>query len=227
MRPGIRRSSAIALLAGLAGLTTSCAFLSKVDLWRAVTDGRDGWQHPEAVIEALAIRPGDRVAEIGAADGYWIGWLSAAVGPTGRVYAVEVDDAMIDLLLRRVAREGLSNVEVVRGEYADPLLPDGEIDLVITCLTYHHIEDREPYFRSLKRDLSPRGRVAHLDDRDDLPGLLGHLPTEGHWTNVEQMNQEMRRAGYERDEEFDFLPVQSFQIFEPTRSPAPEHARGQ
>ena len=227
MRPGTRRLNAIALLVGFAGLTSSCAFVSKVDLWRAVADGRDGWQHPEAVIEALAIQPGDRVAEIGAGDGYWIGWLSKAVGPTGRVYAVEVDDAKIAILSQRVAQEGLSNVEVVRGEYADPGLPDAGIDLAITCLTYHHIEDRVVYFHNLKRDLSSRGRVAHLDDRDDLPGLLGYLPTEGHWSNVEQMNAEMSSAGYVRAEKFDFLPVQSFQIFTPASSRAAEHASGQ
>ncbi len=221
----MRRLRTYALLVGFAGLATACAPLAKVDLWRAVTDGRDGWQHPEAVIEALAIQPGDRVAEIGAGDGYWIGWLSDAVGSTGRVYAVEVDDAKIGTLSQRIAQEGLSNVEVVRGEYADPLLPDGGIDLAITCLTYHHIEDRVSYFRNLKRDLSSRGRVAHLDDRDDLPGLLGYLPTEGHWSNVEQMNAEMSSAGYVRAEKFDFLPVQSFQIFTPARSPAREHAR--
>ena len=221
----MRRLRTYALLVGFAGLATACAPLAKVDLWRAVTDGRDGWQHPEAVIEALAIQPGDRVAEIGAGDGYWIGWLSDAVGPTGRVYAVEVDDAKIATLSQRTAQEGLSNVEVVRGEYADPLLPDGGIDLAITCLTYHHIEDRVSYFRNLKRDLSSRGRVAHLDDRDDLPGLLGYLPTEGHWSNVEQMNAEMSSAGYERGAKFDFLPVQSFQIFTPGRSTGREHAR--
>ena len=221
----MRRLHSLALLVGIAGLATSCASLSKVDLWRAVADGRDGWQHPEAVIEALAIRPGDSVAEIGAGDGYWIGRLSEAVGPTGRVYAVEVDDAMIDLLSQRVTREGLTNVEVVRGEFADPLLPDGEIDLAITCLTYHHIEDRVPYFRNLQCDLSTRGRVAHLDDRDDLPGPLGWLPTEGHWTNVEEMNAEMRLAGYERGAKFDFLLVQSFQIFAPATSSALQDAR--
>ena len=111
----------------------------KIDLIRVATAGRDGWQHPERVIEALAIRPGDFVAEIGAGEGYWIPWLSHAVGPTGRVDAVDVEDEPVAALRERVEREQLTNVEVVLAEYDDPLLPDGEIDVAIPSLTYHHI----------------------------------------------------------------------------------------
>jgi len=109
----------------------------------------------------------------------------------------------------------LDNVEVVFGEYADPKLPDGQIDLAITALTYHHIDSRVEYFSNLQRDLSATGRVAHLDDRDDLPRPIRWLPTKGHWSNVDAMNDEMDRAGYARTASFDFLPLQSFQIFEP------------
>jgi ubiquinone/menaquinone biosynthesis C-methylase UbiE len=201
---------------GLASLLSACGSLSKLDLTRLVTDGRDGWQRPEAVIAALQIQPGDAVAEIGAGTGYWIGRLSEAVGPTGTVFAVEVDDDLVERLREKAEQDGLTNVEVVRGEYADPRLPDGAVDLAITSQTYHHIEDRVHYFERLKQDLSARGRVAHLDDRDDLPRPLRWLPSEGHWTNAEAMQQEMRHAGYVRTEAFDFLLMQSFQVFEPT-----------
>ncbi len=195
----------------LALLFTAC----KVDLIRVATAGRDGWQHPERVIEALAIRPGDVVAEIGAGEGYWIPWLSHAVGPTGRVYAVDVEDEPVAALRERVEREQLTNVEVVLAEYDDPLLPDGEIDVAITSLTYHHIEARPAYFAKLRTALSPRGRVAHLDDRADLPRPFRWLLTADHWSDPEQVRTEMRVAGYERVAEFDFLFTQSFQVFEP------------
>ena len=137
-----------------------CETAAKVDFLRLIGSGRDGWQRPERVIEALELKPGDRVAEIGAGDGYWLSWLSRAVGPAGRVYAVEVEADKVAALRERVQRDGLANVEVVFGRYADPLLPDAGIDTAFTCLTYHHIEDREAYFARLRRDLAPDARLA-------------------------------------------------------------------
>ncbi len=195
--------------------TSGCSILGRLDLGRVVTSGRDGWQHPEQVIAALDLSPGDRVAEIGAGKGYWLPWLAEAVGSEGRVYAVEVDDGLVEELLERVARESLDNVVVVRGRFEDPELPDGEIDLAMTCLTYHHIEDRAVYFQKLQVDLSPRGRVAHLDDRDDVPLPFRWFQSSGHWTDPASMREEMAEAGYRRMEAFGFLPLQSFQIFVP------------
>jgi GPH family glycoside/pentoside/hexuronide:cation symporter len=209
------RLARVGVVLALLVLGTGCGTLSKVDVGRLLTSGRDGWQHPERVIESLEIAPGDRVAEIGAGDGYWLPWLSRAVGPSGHVFAVEVDEAKLATLRELADREGLDNVVVVHGAYADPRLPDGAIDLVLTCLTYHHIDARPAYFRDLRRDLSERGRVAHLDDRDDVSAPIRWLQSDGHWSNVEEMQREMREAGYRRTASFDFLPVQSFQIFVP------------
>ncbi len=206
------------LLGSLLGILTlsACETAAKVDFLRLIGSGRDGWQRPERVIEALELQPGDRVAEIGAGDGYWLSWLSRAVGPTGRVYAVEVEADKVAALRERVQRDGLANVLVVFGRYEDPLLPDAGIDTAFTCLTYHHIEDREAYFARLRRNLAPDGRVVHLDDRDDLSAPLRWLPTRGHTSNVAQMDAEMAAAGYRRSAIFDFLLVQTFRIYQPT-----------
>ena len=203
------------LVLALLGLGSGCSTVSKMDLGRVVTSGRDGWQLPEQVIEALNLKPGDRVAEIGAGGGYWLPWLAAAVGVEGRVYAVEVDDELVSKLEERIAREALDNVIVVRGQFEDPVLPDGTIDVAITSLTYHHIEDRPIYFRRLQTDLRQGGRVIHLDDRHDVPPPFRWLQGSGHWTVPEAMHTEMKEAGYRRTDTFDFLPMQSFQIFVP------------
>jgi arsenite methyltransferase len=195
--------------------TTACAPLEKTNISRVITSGRDGWQHPERVVDALALEEGDRVAEIGAGDGYWLEWLSEAVGPTGRVYAVEVEETKVEKLRRKKTDNSLDNVIVVHAGYTDPNLPDGEIDLAMTCLTYHHIDGQVDYFRRLQVDLAPGGRVAHLDDREDTPAPFSWLQSEGHWTNPVDMVREMESAGYTRTQSFDFLPVQSFQVFEP------------
>jgi predicted methyltransferase len=187
--------------------------LAKVDVARVITSGRDGWQHPERVMEVLDLRPGDRVAEIGAGSGYWIARLAEAVGPTGRVYAVEVEPGLVGALEEWVAHEGFDNVEVVYGAYDDPGLPDGAIDVAMTCLTYHHIEDRVVYFRRLHADLSPGARIVHLDDRPDAPAPISWFQSSGHWTEPALIASEMREAGYVRVAAYDFLPAQSFQVF--------------
>ena len=199
----------------LAVVSSGCSGLSKVDVGRVLTSGRDGWQYPEQVVEALEIESGDRVAEIGAGSGYWLSWLSEAVGTGGRVYAVEVESELVADLESYVEREGLQNVEVILGGYDDPRLPDASIDLAITVLTYHHIEDRVDYFSRLLQDLKPGGRVAHLDDRPDAPPPISWFMGKGHWSDPTLVAQEMKGAGYRKVSDFDFLPVQSFQIFAP------------
>ncbi len=201
-----------------------CAETAKLDWTRLVFSGRDGWQHPERVIESLALRTGDRVAEIGAGRGYWLASLSRAVGSTGRVYAVEVDPVLVAELEARVAREGLTNVEVVLGDRADPGLPDTSIDLAMTCLTYHHIDDRVAYFSALRHALRRGGRVAHLDDRPDSPPPISWFQSDGHVSDPEGIVREMAAAGYARGDVFDFLPGQSFQIFAPR---APDRVAGE
>ena len=96
----------------LALTSVGCSGTSKIDLGAILTSGRDGWQHPERVVESLDIRPGDSVAEIGAGSGYWLAWLSEAVGPDGRVYAVEVDPELVRALEERVAASS--------GHWSDP-----------------------------------------------------------------------------------------------------------
>jgi predicted methyltransferase len=204
-----------------APLVSACSggALAKVDLWRLVTSGRDGYQRPEMVIEALDLRPGATVAEIGAGDGYWLAWLSKAVGTEGKVLAVEVEADKAEELRQLVENQGFGNVEVVLGRYEDPLLPDGAVDLAITSKTYHHIEARVAYFRRLRRDLAPHGRVAHLDDRHDLPFPLSWL-TAGHTSDPATIEAEMTEAGYRRLAQFDFIYTQSFLVYGPLDAPA-------
>jgi hypothetical protein len=98
-------------------------------------------------------------------------------------------------------------------------LPDGSVDLAITSKTYHHIEERVAYFRRLRADLAPRGRVAHLDDRPDLPFPLSWI-TAGHTSDPAMVDEEMTEAGYRRLAQFDFIYTQSFLVYAPAGGPA-------
>lgn len=208
----------LVLLAALA-LLTGCNGVGELDL---TTLGRDTWQRPDDVVSALALAPGARVADLGAGDGYFVERLSAAVGPDGHVYAVDVDADTVARLAERF-RAGSTNVETILGEPDDPGLPDRAIDLVLLVNTYHHIEGRSDYFRKLRTDLAPGGRIAVIEPDEDLDGLLSLALDEGHKSSAPAVKAEMRAAGYRLDAEHEFLPVQIFSVW----APEPEAPRAE
>jgi ubiquinone/menaquinone biosynthesis C-methylase UbiE len=172
---------------------------------------RDEWQQPQKVIAALKIQPGASVADLGSGGGYFTFRLAEAVGPSGKVYAVDIDRDMVDLIAERATKEERSNVEVILARPEDPSLPKAGVDLIFTSNTYHHIEDRVAYFANLRKYLRRNGRVAiiEFDRRGWLEGLLRH------YTPSEFIKREMEQAGYTLQQEFDFLNRQSFLIFVP------------
>jgi ubiquinone/menaquinone biosynthesis C-methylase UbiE len=184
---------------------------------------RAAWQHPDEVIRALGVAAGDHVVDLGAGDGYFLPYLAEAVGPTGRVYAVDVDANVILDLTRTVDDEDLENVEIVLGDSHDPRLPDHSIDLVLLVNSYHHIEQRPAYFEQLQADLEPDGRVAVIDPDDELGGMMGLFLSKGHTSSRRAIRDEMMAVGYSHAASFDFLPVQVFEVFTPVARTALPH----
>jgi arsenite methyltransferase len=170
---------------------------------------RDAWQQPKAVIQSLKISPGERVADLGAGGGYFTMWLAEAVGPAGKVYAVDTDPGALEFIAKRVREQGITNVEMLQAAEHDSRLPEGAVDLVFTCNTVHHLEDRAVYFRTLRRSLRPGGRVAI---QDFTP--TGFAWLFGHGTAKEVIRHEMETAGYRLTDDFTYLPKQHFQVFQ-------------
>ena len=191
--------SRLIVLGSLVALATGCSGVGKLDL---TTLGRGTWQRPEQVVAALEIEPGAHVADIGSGEGYFVPYLSDAVGAAGRVYAVDVEPEITRALEDRFVAD--TRVEVVLGRFEDPDLPDGAIDLVLLVNSYHHIEDRPAYFRRLRVDLAPGGRVAILEPNEELTGFLSLFLDDGHTNTTEAVASEMRAAGYGRASHHDF-----------------------
>ena len=201
-------------LAAAAALLFGCQNVSKLSLSRL--GSRAAWQHPERVVEVLEITPGQTVADLGAGEGYFLPYLSEAVGGKGTVYAVEVSDEHVADLEAFVAERGLANVRVVRGTFDDPRLPDATIDLLFTVNTFHHIEGQAEYFARLRRsDLRRSGRVAILEPDGELGGVLSWFQSEGHTSLRSEVVAAMRDAGFQARASHDFLPVQIFEVFAP------------
>ena len=173
--------------------------------------GRDGWQRPEAVIAALEIRPGERIADLGAGTGYFTTHLARATGPTGIAYALDTDDDMLGSVEEAATRAGLANVRPIRADPAGPTLPE-RVDLAFLCNVYHHLPDQRPWLARLSGQLAPGARVAIVEA---VPGGLA-ARLFGHVTSPETIRQDMQAAGYEIRSSSDLLSGkarQSFQVF--------------
>jgi ubiquinone/menaquinone biosynthesis C-methylase UbiE len=175
---------------------------------------RDAWQMPDRVIEALDLKRGQAVADVGAGTGYFaIRLAKSETAP--KVYAVDIEPSMVSYLSERASKDGLSNVVAVQAAADTPNLPES-VDLVLIVDTYHHIGGRQEYFRRLARSLKPGGKVAIIDFRPDSPE---GPPKEFRFT-AEQIQLEMSKAGYLLAARHDFLPRQHFLVFAISNQPS-------
>lgn len=182
--------------------------------WARVFDDpkRDAWQKPHEVIQALALTPDAVIADIGSGTGYFAARFAYMV-PQARVYGVDTEPDMVKYLSERAKREGLKNVTAVQAGPGDPRLPE-KADVIVLVDVYHHIDDRERYFRRLQNSLKSGGRVAVIDFRMDSP--VG--PPESARIEPGRVKAEMESAGYLLAQEHTFLPNQYFLVFRPKKS---------
>ena len=169
---------------------------------------RDAWQLPARVIEALQLRPDETVADIGAGTGYFTVRLARSPAAP-KIYAVDIEPAMVEYVRQRAAREGLTNVVAVQAGPAGPNLPE-PVDVVLIVDTYHHLPDRVSYFTALKQSLKPGARLAIVDFRKGAP----EGPPEQFRFTPEQITGELAAAGFSRLAEHDFLPRQIFLVYQ-------------
>lgn len=154
---------------------------------------RDAWQRPAEVFEALEVKPGSRVADIGCGFGYFTFRLAARVGKEGKVYAVDIDREAIDKVRERKEREKLSQVEPILGESADPHLPN-DLDAVLIVDTYHEFREYDRTMQAVFRALKPGGRLVIIDGE----GPSGRPRTEYHRLHVipaDLVREEVARTG--------------------------------
>lgn len=159
------------------------------------------------------------MADVGAGPGYFTLGLARAVGPSGHVFAVDPEPAILDTLRRRLTAAGARNVTPVLGTRDDPRLPPGACDLAVIVDTYHHVGDGPAFLRRVTRALARGGRIVNIDfARRETP--VG--PPVGHRVAREEFLTTARRAGLALVAEHHFLPHQYFLVLRPRR---PRRAR--
>ncbi|MDN3512838.1 MAG: methyltransferase domain-containing protein [Candidatus Brocadia sp.] len=184
---------------------------SKIPLLEA--PGRDAWQKPAEILNALEIGKGQTIADIGAASGYLTVKLSEGVGETGIIYAVDIQPEMLNYIRTRLDDKGLKNVIPVLSAMDDPKLPTGSLDIAILLSTYHEISQPVDFVRKLKQALKPHGKLAILEFSDESPigpPLKFRLPED-------VVINELLQAGFTLSQRHTFLlPYQYFLVFTPS-----------
>jgi len=187
---------------------------SGAEQWAHVFDDpqRDTWQKPHEVIQALKLAPDAIVADIGSGTGYFAVRFANMV-PEGKVYGVDIEPDMVKYLSDRAQREKRTNVVAIAGAPDDPRLPE-KADLILMVDVFHHIDNREAYFRKLQNALKPNGRIAIIDFRLNSPDG----PPKDARISPEAVAAELKSAGFLLAEQYDFLPNQYFLVFTAKRN---------
>jgi precorrin-6B methylase 2 len=172
--------------------------------------GRDAEERPETLVRTLEIPAGATVGEIGSGTGYFTWRLARAVGPSGKVLAVDVQQAMLDRTADTVRKHQLSNVELKLGEEADPRLPRALLDMVFIAHAYHEFSNPEAMILAVKQSLKPGGRLVIVEFAEDHP--FGPLDKAERMTE-EQLRAEIEPAGFDLDRVLDIVPIEHCLVF--------------
>ena len=171
---------------------------------------REDDENPDLAMRLIRVQRGQTVADLGAGSGYYTRRLARAVGDTGRVYAVDIQQGMLDLLQVALARDRITNVVPVLGGVDDPRLPADSLDLILMVDVYHEFAQPQTMLQRMKTALKPGGRLVLLEYRGedrDVPIRPEHKMTKA------QVKLEVEHEGFKQQRVYDDLPWQHLIVF--------------
>jgi len=170
---------------------------------------RESEEHPDAALDALHLKPGMAVADVGAGTGYMTLRLAKRVGPTGKVYGEDVQPEMLRRLRQNAAKAGFGNIEEVLGNESDPKLPAGKLDLILLVDVYHEFSHPQEMVRGMREALKPDGRLVLLEYRKEDPSIP--IKPE-HKMSVAEVKMEIEPEGFHLEPVIEILPRQHILI---------------
>jgi SAM-dependent methyltransferase len=215
----VPRLLGIPLIAGLLALWPAHAFQAEHPLTGrriapVMSSGGADWlerseremeENPEGALDAIGIKPGMTVADVGAGTGYMTLRMAKRVGPSGRVYANDIQPEMLTQLRNQAAKAKLSNIQTVLGAGADAKLPAGRMDLILLVDVYHEFSQPQSMLQSLRAALKPEGRLVLLEYRKEDPSV----PIRpDHKMSVQEVKIELEAEGFHLDQVIETLPRQ-------------------
>ena len=181
-----------------------------------VRESRKREEDCRLLLEALAVKEGQRICDLGCGNGFYTLEIARRVGPEGIVYAVDIQPEMLRMVARQAADEGLMNVRPILGTFIDPRLPKGEVDLVLCVDVYHEFSHPEQMLARIRESLAEGGQLVLAEFRGEDPAV----PIKPlHKMTKAQIRVELEPAGYRVAREFDRLPWQHLMFFEAGAGP--------
>lgn len=190
-RNGKIRAGLALFLPLLAVLSWLAGRLIAQDEWKE----RDAWQRPSEVMDALAIKPGSVVADVGAGGGYFTFRLAARVGQKGKVYAEDILKEEVTKIRTRAAKEGLAQIEAILGTSNDPRLPPESLDVVLVVNAYHEMREHDAMLQGMYRGLKPGGLLAIIDAPAN-PGKARESYFKNHRIPEQLVREDAARNGF-------------------------------
>ena len=163
-------------------------------------------ERPDLVLDAMGLEPGDVVADVGCGSGYYARRVAGRVAPGGRVYCVDIQPEMLDIMRDLADRDGATGIVPVLSEPDDLNLPAGSVDWIVLADVYHEMSDPEAMLAGMRAALAPGGRVALLEYRIE-DGTGDNLKSD-HAMSVRQVLAEWLPAGFALVDLHEFLPGQ-------------------
>lgn len=183
---------------------------------------REAEEQPEKALDALNLKPGMVVADIGAGVGYMSLRMARRVGPSGKVYANDLQPPMLDLLRQNAAKAGIGNIVTVVGDVADPKLPANTMDLVLLVDVYHEFSQPQQMLRKIRETLKADGRLVLLEYRAEDPNVP--IIAE-HKMTVAQVKSELEAEGFVLQPVIETLPRQHILILTKAAAKAARQAQ--
>ena len=171
---------------------------------------REREEEPAKALDLMDIQPGMTVADVGAGTGYMSLRIAKRVGPSGKVFANDIQPEMLDKLDDNAHRANLDNIETVLGSEADPRLPAGKMDLVLMVDVYHELSRPQEMLQAIRRSLKPGGRLVLVEYKKEDPSI----PIRpDHKMSLSDIKIEVEAEGYKLDKVIDTLPRQHIVFF--------------
>lgn len=182
--------------------------------WRSTFErsGREVYDRRHAIVDALELEAGMRIADVGAGTGLFTRLFAKQVGDTGKVYAVDIAENFVENVVRTSREQGLNNVEGVVNDQQSTRLPEQSVDWVFLSDTYHHFEYPGAMLASIHKALRPDGKLAIIDFRKQ-PGRSSSWVMSHVRANRDQVIDEVTAAGFELERDLTMLEENYFLIF--------------
>ena len=179
-------------------LVALCLLSTAISAQPRSWERRDSWQNPAGILQALQVKEGSWIADVGAGEGYLTYHLAIAVGPQGRVFAEDISSRSLRSLRSNLPEELVGRVTIIEGRVDSPNLPEGALDGVVALNAYHEFTEYESMLAHIYESLKPGGLLVIADRATAADSTRGRRQqTSSHRLHYAPVREELQAAGFE------------------------------